>query len=163
MADKEPPSKGKRCYVASPCGFAESTDLWYKTKLLPQLSKLVQVVDPWDEDVSHILKMPVEQRHRLWVGLGMKHYGTIETCDLVVAILDQEPPDNGTVCEVAHAASLPIPVFAYRGDTRSSGEEGVPVNLMILAAIDRSGGTLTTELDDLIETVDNHVNSSPPR
>ena len=146
--------KRKSCYVASPCGFAESTKRWYKD-LLDQLRNNVDIVDPWEENVDPILALPAEQRRDSWIELGIKHYGKIDKCDLVVAILDQEPPDNGTVCEIAHAAAAPkpIPVIGYRGDTRTSGEDGVPVNLMILAAIRLSGGEYTTSVPDLVAAV----------
>jgi nucleoside 2-deoxyribosyltransferase len=143
----------KKCYVASPCGFADSTGFWYKQELLPALEPLVEVVDPWTSDVSHILRLPVAERRPGWTALGLDHYHQVETSDMVVAILDQEPPDNGTVCEVAYAAARRIPVIGYRNDTRMSGEEGCQVNLMILAAIERSDGSYTTSLPDLIAEV----------
>ncbi len=147
------PGSLKRCYVASPCGFAPSTKSWYAA-LLEELGHLVDVVDPWVEDVEPILRAPIEQRRERWIDLGVRHYGTIDECSLLVAILDQEPPDNGTVCEVAHAAARLIPVIGYREDSRTSGEDGVPVNLMILAAIRRSGGQYTTSVPDLLAAVE---------
>lgn len=146
----------KSCYVASPLGFADSTKPWYKD-LLTELRNLVDVVDPWDENVDQILALPVERRRDPWIELGVKHYGKIDRCDLLVAILDQEPPDNGTVCEVAHAAARPIPVIGYRGDKRTSGEEGVPINLMILAAIRLSKGEYTTSVPDLLAAVNRRL------
>ncbi len=149
--------KRKSCYVASPCGFAESTKPWYND-LLGQLRNHVDVVDPWEEDNVPILALPVEQRRDSWINLGIKHYEQIDKCDLLVAILDQEPPDNGTVCEVAHAAAAakPIPVIGYREDKRNSGESGVPINLMILAAIRLSMGEYTTSVPDLLAAVIRH-------
>jgi len=145
------------CYVASPCGFAESTRLWYRSRLLPALRKHVRVKDPWgpvqSKLVREIEKKPVKQRYDGWVNLGNRHYDEIAECSLLVAVLDQEPPDNGTVCEVVFASTLPIPVIAYRNDARTSGESGVPMNLMILAAIHRSGGCLTGRLSELLAEV----------
>jgi len=65
--------KRKSCYVASPCGFAESTKRWYKD-LLDQLRNYVDIVDPWEENVDPILALPAEQRRDSWIELGIKHY-----------------------------------------------------------------------------------------
>jgi nucleoside 2-deoxyribosyltransferase len=85
-----------------------------------------------------------------WLALGEVHlHAVAERADLVVACLDQEPPDNGTVVEVAWAAAHGRPVLAYRGDLRQGGEEGLRYNLMIGAAIRRSGGVEVATLEDL--------------
>lgn len=138
------------CYVASPYGFAESTRNWYYKKFLPILENHVIILDPWSVSVKDILKAPPDERCELWTKLGEHHLDTIaKEAKLVVAGLDQEPPDNGTVCEVAWAAAHNIPVIGYRGDLRTSGEDGMPYNLMIAAAIKRSGGVAVTSLAEL--------------
>lgn len=143
------------CYVASLYGFAESTKGWYYQRLLPMLSQHVTVIDPWDVDVSHIFEAPVEQRPGLWTKLGLHHLETIKTqAKLVVAGLDQEPPDNGTVVEASWAAAHHIPVVGYRGDLRTTGEEGMHYNLMIAAAIRVSGGLAVATMAELSEAVE---------
>ena len=137
------------CYVASPSGFAESTRYWYEEKLLPLIRTYVDVVDPWAVDPTNILEASDEVRPGLWLDLGDHHYDTIRDVDMMVAILDQEPPDNGTVAEVAWAAAHGKPVIGYRNDLRSNGEEGLPYNLMIGAAIRRSGGIAVSDLVQL--------------
>lgn len=133
MTDQKPP-----CYVASPYGFAESTKAFYYETLLPLVSKYVTVLDPWTAE-----PMPM-------LDLGERHLDTIANeAKLVIACLDQEPPDNGTVVEVAWAAAHGIPVIGYRGDFRTTGEEGLPYNLMIGAAIRRSGGVAVSTLAEL--------------
>lgn len=143
------------CYVASPYGFAGSTLDWYNRIFLPLLENHVTVLDPWSVSVEDILKASPNERPELWTKLGEHHLDTIaKEAKLVVAGLDQEPPDNGTVCEVAWAAAHNIPVIGYRGDLRTSGEDGMPYNLMIAAAIKRSGGVAVAtmvELDGAVE------------
>jgi Nucleoside 2-deoxyribosyltransferase len=135
MTDPKPP-----CYVASPYGFAESTRAFYYEKLLPLVGKYVTVLDPWAVDAGQ----------KSWLDLGEHHLDTIANeARLVIACLDQEPPDNGTVVEVAWAAAHGIPVIGYRGDFRTTGEEGLPYNLMIGAAIRRSGGVAVSNLTEL--------------
>ena len=132
-------------YVASPYGFAESTRGWYDAVLLPLVRRHVEVIDPWAETPTEHPD-PAER----WLGLGARHLANIsERADLVVACLDQEPPDAGTLVELAWAASRGIPVIAYRGDLRQGGEEGLRYNLMIGAAVRACGGTEVGDLDAL--------------
>ncbi|WP_433802321.1 nucleoside 2-deoxyribosyltransferase [Actinomycetospora sp. CA-084318] len=132
-------------YVASPYGFAESTRPFYEEHLLPTVRRRVEVIDPWTVE----LPTGGEPRDR-WLALGDVHLASIaERADLVVACLDQEPPDNGTVVEVAWAAAHGKPVIAYRNDLRQGGEEGLRYNLMIGAAVRRSGGLEVGSLAEL--------------
>jgi hypothetical protein len=137
-------------YIASPSGFAESTKLWYESELLPMASKYVIPLDPWAVDVSSILAATPTEKPNLWLDLGDHHYNTIrDRAKGLIAILDQEPPDNGTVAEAAWAAAHNIPVIGYRNDLRTGGEERMPYNLMIGAAIRRSGGVAVANLVEL--------------
>jgi nucleoside 2-deoxyribosyltransferase len=148
-----------RAYVASPYGFAESTRTWYETTLLPLIRRHVDVLDPWAVQPDGVGDDPAAT----WLALGERHLRTIEQdADLVVACLDQEPPDNGTVVEVAWAAAHGTPVIAYRGDLRRGGEEGLRYNLMIGAAVRRSGGTEVADLDALAEALRRAAGASGP-
>jgi nucleoside 2-deoxyribosyltransferase len=138
------PSSGRTrptCYVASPCGFADATRLWYETVLLPLVEAYAVVLDPWSVDASQMASAKAVAPQEVSLALGEAHYAAIRNrADLLVAVLDQEPPDNGTVAEVAWAAAHSVPVIGYRSDFRVSGEPGMPYNLMIGAAIRLSGG-----------------------
>ncbi|HUC87753.1 MAG TPA: nucleoside 2-deoxyribosyltransferase [Candidatus Binatia bacterium] len=137
-------------YIANPDGFAESTMLWYESKLLPMVSKYVVPLNPWSLDVSHILAAELTERPELWLDLADSHYNTIrDEAKGVIAILDQEPPDDGTVAEVSWAAAYNIPIIGYRNDVRTNGRDGLPYNPMIGAAIRRSGGVAVTNLVEL--------------
>lgn len=146
------------CYVASPYGFAESTKQWYYSSFLPALRDHVTVIDPWSVNVAHIANSAQSEKPKLWIDLGDQCYDTISNeADLVVAGLDQEPPDIGTVSEVVWAAAHNIPVIGYRGDGRTSGEEGLPYNLMVGAAIRRSGGIAVASLVEVYDTVERYA------
>lgn len=135
----------RTAYVASPYGFAESTRGWYETVLLPLVRRHVEVIDPWVE-------VPIEhdEPRERWLELGARHLRNVsERADLVVAGLDQEPADAGTLVELAWAASRGIPVIAYRNDLRQSGEEGLRYNLMIGAALRACGGVEVASLEEL--------------
>lgn len=148
-----------RCYVASPAGFTEAGRYWYAEILLPMLARHVEVVDPWaltsaEEAAS---ASAAGRQSDFWIEVADRNYTEIEASDMLVAVLDGEPPDNGTVAEVAWAARSGLLVLGYRSDLRQSGEGGVPVNLMIPEAIHRSGGHWANTLSDLevavVETV----------
>jgi nucleoside 2-deoxyribosyltransferase len=135
----------RTAYLASPLGFAESTRHFYADRLLPLVRSHVDVIDPWTVDLP-----PGDAPADRWLALGDVHLRAIaERADLVVACLDQEPPDNGTVVEVAWAAAHGRPVVAYRSDLRQGGEEGLAYNLMIGAVVRRSGGVEVSTLEDL--------------
>lgn len=151
-----PNTTKSKCYVASPYGFAEGTNFFYAQKLLPLLRQYVEVLDPWSVDVDQIFCAPLSERPKLLLDLGDYHYKTIKTkADLVVACLDQEPPDNGTVCELSFAAANRIPVIGYRSDLRTTGEESLPYNLMIGSAIRASGGVSVYSLSELEREINN--------
>lgn len=146
-----------KAYVASPYGFAESTRTWYETTLLPLIREHVDVLDPWEIQPGSFGDDPAAT----WLALGARHLHTIEhDADLVVACLDQEPPDNGTVVEVAWAAAHGKPVIAYRGDLRQGGEQGLRYNLMIGAAVRRSGGVEVADLPSLAEALRSRAGSA---
>jgi nucleoside 2-deoxyribosyltransferase len=150
-----PEGNKPNCYVASPDGFAESTKYWYDNVLLPMLDNYVTVIDPWRIDVSQILEAEGVKKRELWTDLGDKCYDDVDRSKLVIALLDQEPPDNGTVSEVVWAAAHNIPVIGYRNDARTSGEKGMPYNLMIAAAIRRSGGVALASMLELEQQLQN--------
>ena len=145
-------------YVASPYGFAESTRDFYTNKLLPIVARYIDVLDPWAVDVDHILTADASEQPKLWLDLGDFHFDTIrDRAKILVAGLDQEPPDNGTVAEVAWAAAHGIPIIGYRGDLRTSGENGLPYNLMVGAAIRRTGGVAVSNLVELEQELQNRA------
>jgi nucleoside 2-deoxyribosyltransferase len=128
------------CYAASPCGFAESTRFWYDYQLLPTLRRFYgEVIDPFRQDQSQDPELIAERNFR----------AIRERADLVVAVLDGSPPDEGTVIEVIWAALWGVPVIAYRSDFRTSGELGLPYNLMVRGAVRISGGVEVTTFKEL--------------
>jgi nucleoside 2-deoxyribosyltransferase len=143
-------------YVASPYGFADSTRSWYYGTLIPLLERHVQVLDPWAE-VPLTLSADTSATDR-WFELGCRHLDNIKNnAQLLVAGLDQEPPDTGTVVELAWAAAHDIPVIGYRSDLRTSGEAGLKYNLMVGSVIRRSGGIEVSDLASLQQQVGHYA------
>ena len=145
-----------KCYVASPYGFAASTKGFYESEYLPAIQRHVDVLDPWMAIPADVLQEidatidPKKKAALLVRNIGRHHLETIRSkADLLVAALDQEPPDVGTVLELGYAAGIGIPVLGYKGDFRVSGE-GAGVNLMLPAAIDETAGDFEI---DLVSTI----------
>ncbi len=139
-----------KAYVASPYGFAEGTKYWYDKVFLPLVSKYIEPIDPWKFDVKPILEADENDKPGLWMDFGDNFYEIIKSeAKLLIAILDQEPPDIGTVCEVVWASANGIPVIGYRNDVRTSGEKGNPYNLMLMAAIRKNNGVAVSNLNQL--------------
>lgn len=128
------------------------------------LAMHVEVVDPWSlttaADVA--AAFAAGRQADFWIEVGERNFRAMESCQILVAILDGEPPDNGTVAEVAWAARAGLRVIGYRNDLRQSGEDGVPVNLMIPAAIKRSGGVWVTNLRELEAAVVEALEGTAP-
>lgn len=62
----------------------------------------------------------------------------LESCEVVVANLDQPDPDSGTCFEVGFAYARKTPVFFYRTDFRTMSEfADNEVNLMLTCAAKR--------------------------
>jgi nucleoside 2-deoxyribosyltransferase len=143
-------SRKLKTYLAGPEGFSESFIGWRKDVLKPLVSKYVDIEDdPWEVDVGHILSAAPEDRPALWKQLGRRHLRVIRNKELLIANLDGEPPDNGSVGELFWAARGGTPCIGYRNDMRTSGEEGLPYNLMIAAAIEECGGVAVSSLVEL--------------
>jgi nucleoside 2-deoxyribosyltransferase len=82
--------------------------------------------------------------------IGRRNTGAIQSCVLLVAVLDGQEPDSGTAAELGYAAALEKTCFGLRSDFRQAGEEGVAVNLQVETFVIGSGGTIVASLEDLI-------------
>jgi hypothetical protein len=69
-----------------------------------------------------------------------------DEADMVVAVLDGEPPDAGMACEVGYTYALNhvdykrIPTIVYRNDLRSGGDGELGFNAMFLPPFVETGG-----------------------
>lgn len=143
-----------RCYVASPLGFFEAGRHYYRTVLVPALSAVVSVVDPWalstTEEFETAEAAGLEEARKMALLAAERNVSALRTCDLLVACLDGAEPDSGTCGEIGFAAALGLRCYGLRTDSRQSGEAGVSVNLQIEGFIVFSGGVVLTGLDELI-------------
>ena len=137
----------QRCYVASPLGFTEAGRDYYERVYLPALATVVEPVDPWSLDPTVPENSTPRERA---LAIGRRNIEAIRSCRLLVAHLDGQEPDSGTVAELGYGAALGLRCFGLRSDLRQSGEPGVAVNLQVEAFIVDSGGTIAATLDELV-------------
>jgi len=146
--------------LASPFGFSEAGKAFYYNKLVPLLIRLgFKVLDPWvltsDKIIKSATKLSYGQaKKNAWqkvnIIIGRNNADAIKNCDLIVAVLDGIDVDSGTASEIGYGVALGKTVIGYRGDFRLSGDnEGAQVNLQVEYFIKLSGGTITTNLDEL--------------
>jgi nucleoside 2-deoxyribosyltransferase len=141
----------RRCYVASPLGFTEAGRDYYGRVYLPALATVVEPVDPWS--LGTVLPPDGTDRERA-LAIGRANVEAIRSCELLVAHLDGQEPDSGTVAELGYAAALGVRCFGLRSDLRQSGEPGVAVNLQVETFVVDSGGAMVATLKELVAALD---------
>jgi nucleoside 2-deoxyribosyltransferase len=149
-----------KLYLASPLGFAESTRLFME-HLAARLGDHAEVLNPWDDTEPALLYQPVkhlpthEERIARWqkinTAIGRANQQMIDDADTMVAVLDGVDVDSGTASEIGYGFARGKRIYGLRTDFRQSGEnEGGLVNLQVRYFIDASGGTVATNVDDLL-------------
>ncbi|WP_205695879.1 nucleoside 2-deoxyribosyltransferase [Conexibacter sp. SYSU D00693] len=144
-----------RTYVASPLGFTAAGRHWYGEVLLPALAAVVEPVDPWaltapEEAAAATVGRTPEEQRPFWLEVGRRNAEALRTCDRLVAVLEGQEPDSGTVAELGFAAALGLRCDGLRTDLRRAGEPGMAVNLQVEAFVVHSGGRICADLDDLV-------------
>ena len=140
-----------RCYVASPLGFTEAGRDYYRRVFLPALEPFVEPVDPWELTTEAEIDRARTDGHlrEVLFEIGRRNIRAIRSSPLLVAVLDGQEPDSGTVAELGYAAALGKRCFGLRSDRRQAGDEGAVVNLQVETFILDSGGIIATTLADL--------------
>jgi nucleoside 2-deoxyribosyltransferase len=136
-----------RCYIASPLGFTEAGRDYYARVYLPALRSVVTPVDPWSLDT--FTPPDASDRERA-LAIGRANAEAIRSCELLVAHLEGQEPDSGTVAELGFGAALGLRCFGLRSDVRQSGEPGVAVNLQVETFVLESGGAIVATLRELV-------------
>jgi nucleoside 2-deoxyribosyltransferase len=141
--------------VASPLGFTEAGRDYYRQVLLPSLASLVEPIDPWAlADQAELGEARAAGRVReMLLTIGQRNAAAIRESELLVAVLDGQEPDAGTAAELGYAAALGRPCFGLRSDLRTTGEEGVELNLQLEFFLLENGGGLLTSLPDLLDAL----------
>lgn len=143
------------CYIASPLGFSEAGRYYYGQILLPALEKLIEPVDPWalvtDREVAAAVDTGNERE--MAVEIGRRNREALESCRLLVAVLDGQEIDSGTAAEIGYASALGLTCLGLRTDRRQTGEVGARINLQVEAFLAISGGAIADSLDELLASL----------
>ena len=150
----------KTIYLAGPLGFSEAGNLFVTQVLSKELKRLgYRVVNPFDlpdkDRIKTIQAMPAgDQRIEEWrkfnADTGKGNHVAIDTCDIVIAVLDGPDVDSATASEIGYAFARNKPIVGYRGDFRlSSDNEGGIVNLQVEYFIRASGGDIVRKISEL--------------
>lgn len=92
----------------------------------------------------------IEAWRSLNADIGKMNQDSIDSCDVVFAVLDGPDVDSGTASEIGYAYARKKLIVGYRGDFRLSADnEGGVVNLQVEHFIRSSGGTIIRELSEL--------------
>jgi nucleoside 2-deoxyribosyltransferase len=150
-------SSGKRprCYLASPLGFSEAGRHYYEETYLPALAEVVEPVDPWalvTEEELYEARAGGNLRELL-TDVGRRNSEAIRASTLLVAFLDGQEHDAGTVAELGYAAGLGKRCFGLRSDLRRIGDETVGLNLQVESFVIESGGKIVASLAELVDAL----------
>jgi nucleoside 2-deoxyribosyltransferase len=150
-----PPVQRPPCYIASPLGFSEAGRHYYHEIYIPELATVVTPVDPWAlTSAAEIDAARAAGRLReMMLEIGRRNMRAIRSSDLLVALLDGQEPDSGTVAELGYAAALGKTCFGLRSDLRQAGEEGATVNLQVETFVVESGGQIVGTLGQLLDAL----------
>lgn len=150
----------KRIYLASPLGFAVSTQA-FMDQAVARLSDVVEVENPWDDvrfvdEFNAIAQLDsyadrVSRLNGVNTELGRSNAERIDRSDAVFAVLDGVDVDSGTAAEIGYAFAKGKRVYGLRTDFRLAGDNlGATVNLQVEYFITASGGRVVASLDDLV-------------
>ena len=164
-------SPGKvRTYLAGPLGFSEVGRKFQYEVLVPALEQNgAIVIDPWKltdkKRIDEVISLPLgDEKVAAWRALnlviGRNNAEAIDSCELIVAILDGTDVDSGTAAEIGYAFGKGKRIIGYRGDFRLSADnEGAVVNLQVEYFIKASGGNIFRTLDLLTRAVSEYEHS----
>jgi len=149
--------------VASPLGFDETGRHYYRTVYLPALESVVDPFDPWALTTPEAIDAAraAGKLREMMLAIGRRNIEAIRSSELLVAVLDGQEPDSGTVAELGYAAALGIRCYGLRSDFRQTGYEGLVLNLQVETFLIESGGRLLTTLPDLLEALALHMRHAP--
>ena len=149
----------RRIYLAGPLGFSELGRLGQAALVALARDLGHELVDPFaltpPAELNRIAQLPtLEAQRDAWRALnatiGDTNARAIESCDLVLAVLDGPDVDSGTAAEIGFAYARGKMILAYRGDFRLSADNpGSTVNLQVEYFILASGGEILPSLDAL--------------
>jgi len=153
-----------RLYLANPLGFTE-LGLRELDNIQSRLGEHFDVIEPFQQSRNLGTQLQDLEQSNLPLGtlkermsainqkIGKRNKDDLDTCHVVVAVLDYD--DNGTAAEIGYAFARQKPIWGYLGDFRQRGDNlGVCINLQVQFFIEASGGKICRTLDELCEKLE---------
>ncbi len=135
-----------RIYQAGPL-FTEAEQQWHRAFRVRLQAAEYEVIWPFElfsqEDVKHWGK---EAPRRIMEA----DRTALESCDVVVALLDGAQVDDGTAWEIGYAFARSIPIIGIRTDFRRGGDTD---HSRINAMIEGSCTQLVSSVDEVLEAL----------
>ncbi|MCB1542191.1 MAG: nucleoside 2-deoxyribosyltransferase [Rhodoblastus sp.] len=151
----------KRIYLAGPLGFSELGRRGQDALVALARELGHDVLDPFafapQDEIEHIAGLgSLDAQRAAWRELnrriGEANARAIDSCDLVLAVLDGADVDSGTAAEIGYAFARGKRILGYRGDFRLAADNvGSIVNLQVEYFITAGGGEIVTTLAALRE------------
>ena len=122
-----------KVYLANPYGFSKQQ----RELLLPQIVSKI-------ESLGYEVWEPFERNNQIdfdsnkdWAfDVGQKDKRDVEDCDIIFAIVNGTPPDEGVMVELGMAIALGKKVYLFRDDFRKCTDSGkYPLNLMLFTGL----------------------------
>ena len=121
-----------KVYLANPYGFSKQQ----KELLLPEIKQKIEYLgyEVWE---------PFERNNQIdfsnlnWAyQIGQADKSDVENCDIIFAIVNGTPPDEGVMIELGMAIALGKKVYLFRDDFRKCTDSGeYPLNLMLFTGL----------------------------
>ena len=119
-------------YLANPYGFSKQQ----KEELLPKLVSKI-------ESLGYEVWEPFERNNQIdfsnenWAfEVGQADKRDVEKCDIIFAVVNGTPPDEGVMIELGMAIALGKKVYLFRDDFRKCTDSGkYPLNLMLFTGL----------------------------
>ena len=124
----------KIVYLANPYGFSKQQ----KELLLPKIKEKIEflgyeVWEPFERNNQ------VDYSHPHWAyQIGQADMNDVKNCDIIFAVVNGNPPDEGVMVELGMAIAWGKEVYLFRDDFRSCADSGrYPLNLMLFTGLPR--------------------------
>lgn len=125
-----------RLYLASPYGFSSQWRRLLLPEFIQQLDALgFEVWEPFERNGQVDMASPG------WAyGVAQRDLQDVRDADVLFAIVNGTPPDEGVMVELGAAIALGKPTFLFRDDfRRCTDSEDYPLNLMLFAGLPMEG------------------------
>lgn len=128
-----------KIFVAGPLGFTLPGRTFLTRTLHPALvGNGFSVLDQWAQD-----EVDPEM-------LAAENVRMLLEANAVLAVLDGPDVDSGTAAEIGFASAAGTPIVGYRSSRAGARDPKAGINIQVLHLINRSGGSVVSDLDDLI-------------